>query len=232
MSRVQVVDWLRGPGRRRQWRRRVLRRGLAALCALGAAWGVVAVATSSQERDFVPVVVAIRPMAVGEVATPASVRQVLWPAGLLPADSIARLGDVLGRPVATPLGRGEPVTNGRVRPGSVMAGQPIDAVAVHVLVPDSGSLSMVSAGDRIDLWGPDGPVARSVVVLRVDQTQTTDFGSVIKGPGSSSGYALDGQGLVVSAGQEAARRILGVPEDALGRPRLDVVLTHPWPETG
>lgn len=232
MSRVQVVDWLRGPGRRRQWRRRVLRRGLAALCALGAAWGVVALATSSQDRDYVPVVVAIRPMAVGEVATPASVRQVLWPAGLLPTESIVRLGDVLGRPIATPLGPGEPVTKARVRAASVLIGQPIDAIAVHVLVPDSASLAMVSAGDRIDLWGPDGPVARSVVVLHVDQSRTTDFGSVINGQGSSSGYALDGHGLVVAARREAAGRILSVPEDALGRPQLDVVLTHASPETG
>jgi hypothetical protein len=61
---------------------------------------------------------------------------------------------------------------------------------------------------------------------------TTDFGAVIQGQGSSSGYDLDGGGMVVSAGHDVVGRILGVPDDALGRTQLAVVLTHDWPETG
>ena len=202
------------------------------LCALGAALGVLAVARSADSRPLVRVVVAVRPMAVGEVASSGSLREVWWPADLVPESSIHTLGEVLGRPLASPLSPGEPLTRMRVNPGSLMLGQPVDMVAVHVSVPDSGVLSMVSAGDRVDLWGPEGIVARSVVVLSVDKSLRTDFGAVIQGQGSSSGYATEGAGMIVSAGHDVVGRILAVPDDALGRPQIDLVLTHDWPETG
>jgi SAF domain-containing protein len=225
MPRVAAIDWVRGPGRRRQWRRRVLRRLLAALCAIAATLGVVGVASSAHQRPLVPVVVAMRPMAVGEVASAASVREVLWPVELVPEGSVHRVGEVVGRPLTVPLGRGEPVTRARIDAGSLLAGQPSDVVAVHVSVPDDGVVSMVSAGDRIDLAGQDGLVARGVLVLRVDQKFTTDFGSVIQGQGSSSGEALEGAGLVVAADPDVAQAIASVPPDALGRPDLTLFLT-------
>jgi len=226
-----VAGWLRGPGRRRQWRRRVVRRALAAGCAVLAAAGVVGIARSSDAEPMVRVVVAVRPLAVGEVATPAALREVWWPADLVPEASVHDLASVLGRPLSVPLGRGEPLTTARVGRHGLLLGQPVDNVAVHVSVPDPGLLTMVSAGDRVDLWGPEGLVARSVLVLSVDQSVTTDFGAVIQGQGSSSGYDVDGAGLVVSAGHEVVGRILGVPEDGAGRSQVAVVLTHDWPES-
>ena len=199
---------------------------------MGAALGVLAVARSADSAPLVRVVVAVRPLAVGEVASPGALREVWWPAELAPESSIHTLDEVLGHPLALPLGPGEPLTRMRVNRGSLLAGQPVGSVAVHVAVPDGGAVAMVAAGDRVDLWGPGGAVARSVVVLRVDQSSTTDFGTVIQGQGSSSGYALDGRGVVVSARQEVVERILAVPQDALGRPQIGLVLTHDWPETG
>ena len=227
-----ALGWLRGPGRRRQWRRRVLRRVLAVACALAAAVVVVGIARSTDARPMERVVVAVRPLAVGEIATPAALREVWWPADLVPESGVRDLASVLGRPLSVPLGRGEPLTTVRIRPGGLLLGQPVDRVAVHVSVPDRGVMTMVSAGDRVDLWGPDGPVARSVVVLSVDRSSTTDFGAVIQGQGSSSGYSFEEGGMVVSAGHDVVGRILSVPEDALGRSQIAVVLTHDWPETG
>ncbi len=181
---------------------------------------------------MVRVVVAARPLAVGEVATPAALREVWWPADLVPESSVHDLASVLGRPLSVPLGRGEPLTTTRVKPGALLLGQPVDNVAVHVAVPDPGLVAMISAGDQVDLWGPEGLVARSVVVLSVDQSLTTDYGAVLQGQGSSSGYDLDGGGLVVSAGHDIVGRILGVPEDAAGRPQIAVALTHDRPATG
>lgn len=226
-----AVGWLRGPGRRRQWRRSVVRRSLAVVCAMAAAAGVVGIARSTDARPMERVVVAVRPMAVGEIATPAALREVWWPADLVPDSSVHDLASVLGRPLSVPLGRGEPLTTRRVNPGALLLGQPVDVVAVHVSVPDRGVLAMVAAGDRVDLWGPDGIVARSVLVLSVDKTLTTDYGAVIQGQGSSSGYDLDGGGLVVAAGHEVVGRILAVPDDALGRTQVAVVLTHDWPQS-
>ena len=226
------IGWWLGPGRRRRWRRRVLRRVLAGGCAVVAAVAVAAASRSADSAPLVRVVVAARPLAVGQLATPGSIREAWWPAHLVPADSATSLGQVLGRPLTAPMGVGELVTRRRVTASSMLSGQPADAVAVHVTVPDPGALAMVSAGDRVDLWSPAGPVARAVVVLKVDRFVTTDFGAVLQGQGSSGGYATGDSGLVVSAGQETARTILAVPQDALGRPQLTVVLRHPWPETG
>ena len=217
--------WLRGPGRRRQGRLRVVRRGLAVVCAVAAAADVVGIARSSEARPMERVVVAVRPLAVGQIATPEVLREVWWPAELVPESSVHDLASVLGRPVSVPLGPGEPLTTRRVRPGGLMLGQPVDNVAVHVSVPDAGVMAMLSPGDRVDLWGPEGRVARSVLVLSVDRSVTTDFGAPIQGQGSSSGYDLDGGGMVVSAGHDVVGRILAVPDDALGRTQLAVVLT-------
>jgi hypothetical protein len=227
-----AAAWLHGPGRRRQWRRRVVRRVLAMACAMGAALGFVAISRSADAPHLVRVVVAVRPLAVGEVASPGSLREVWWPADLAPESSIHSFAEVIGRPLAVPLGPGEPVTRTRVNHGSLLAGQPADAVAVHVSLPDAGALAMVSAGDRVDLWSPTGVVARGVVVLRVDKSLPTDFGAAIQGQGSSSGYATEANGIIVSAGQEVARRVLSVPEDALGRPQIALVLRHALAEPG
>lgn len=221
-----AVGWLHGPGRRRQWRRRVVRRGLAVACAIGAALGIASLARSADSRPLVRVVVAVRPLAVGQVASPGSLREVWWPAELAPQSSIHSVDQVIGRRLAVPLGVGEPVTRTRVNHGSLLAGQPADVVAVHVPLSDAGALAMVSAGDRVDLWSPAGPVAHGVVVLRVDKSSSTDFGSVIQGQGSSSGYPTEGNGIVVSAVEQVARRVLGAPQDALGRPQIALVLRH------
>ena len=226
-----AAGWLRGPGRRRQWRRRVVRRALAAGCAVFAAAGVVAIARSSDAGPMERVVVAVRPLAVGEVATPAALREVWWPADLVPEASVHDLASVLGRPLSVPLGRGEPLTTARVDRRGLLLGQPVDNVAVHVAVPDPGAVAMIAAGDRVDLWGPDGLVARSVLVLSVDQSVTTDYGAVLQGQGGSSGYDVDGGGMVVSAGHDVVGRILGIPEDGAGRSQVAVVLTHDWPES-
>jgi hypothetical protein len=220
------AGWLRGPGRRRQWRRRVVRRALAVGCALVAAATVVGIARSTDARPMERVVVAVRPLAVGEIATPGALREAWWPADLVPESSVHDLAAVVGRPLSVPLGRGEPLTTTRVDPDGLLLGQPVDNVAVHISVPDRGVMAMVSAGDRVDLWGPDGRVARSVLVLSVDRSQTTDFGAVIEGQGSSSGYDLDGGGMVVSAGHDVVGRILSIPDDAIGRSQVHVVLTR------
>jgi len=221
---VAAWRWLRGPGRRKAWRRRVLRRGLAALCAGAAVLGLVALARSPERTRLVAVVVASRPLAVGEVATPDAVRTVLFPADLVPDDAASQPAQVVGKPVTAALSAGEAVTTRRVRPDSVLAGQPIDLVAFHVTIPDVRAVSMVRPGDRVDLVGPAGVVAHSAPVLSVDPVVATDFGSVLQGPGSSSGYDLKDAGVVVAVDQPTILSLAAAQQDALGRPQLSLVL--------
>jgi Flp pilus assembly protein CpaB len=200
---------------------------VAAACALGAVFGILSLARAPAGAPLVPVVVAAKPIAVGEVATSTSVRQVFWPAELVPDGAVRSSVAVVGRAVSTPLGRGEPITERRLSTGSLLAGRPPQEVAVHLSLPDIRAVSMLHAGDRVDLLGPRGTVAERVTVLAVDTSLSTDFGAVIQGQGSSSGYAPDGAGLVIAAGPGDAQAIAAVPPDALGRPDLTVVLRSP-----
>lgn len=217
--------WCWGPGRRRQWRRLVLRRLLAAACAASAVVGVLAVARTPQHAQSRPVVVASRAIPVGQVVDAASVRVARWPAALAPDGSLGSLSDVVGRPASTPIGTGEPVTSARLSASALLAGQPSGTVAVHVPLLDAASASMLDAGERVDLLGPSGPVARGLTVLRVD-------GAAADGPGLGGGLgdglsaAPDGTGagMVVAADQDAAAALAAAPLDALGRPNLTVVL--------
>jgi Flp pilus assembly protein CpaB len=220
----EALGWLTGPGRRRQWRRAVVRRLLAAGCAVAAALGVVSLARSDARPPTVPVVVATRPLAVGELATPGALRLVQWPAELAPEGALRAVSEAVGRRLAIPVQRGDALTRPRLRAGSLLAGQPPDQVAIRVGMADPGATSMVQAGDVVDLLASWGVVASGVRVLRVDAPVRTDFGSVLEGPGSSSGYAVDGWGLVVAARPESARSIARALHDPLGGTSLAVVL--------
>jgi Flp pilus assembly protein CpaB len=201
----------------------VLRRLVAATFAVVAVVGAVSLARAPGE-PMVPVVVAARPLAVGESVAPGSVRVVPWPARLVPSGAAHQVGEVAGRPVAAPIAPGEALTETRFGGRSLLAGRPAQEAAVHITVADTGEVSMVSAGDEVDLVGPDRVVARRLLVLRVDRPVRTDFGAVIGGEGSGSGYAFDGPGLLVAAGQEAVQAIAAAPTDAGGRPLWRVVL--------
>jgi Flp pilus assembly protein CpaB len=220
----EALGWLTGPGRRRQWRRLVVRRLLAATCAVTAALGVASLARSDDGPPTVPVVVTTRPLAVGEVASAGSLRLVQWPAALAPEGALRDITEAIGRRVAIPLQRGDALTRTRFSAGSLLAGQPPDQVAIRVGMADPGSTSMVEAGDVVDLLASWGVVASGVRVLRVDAPVRTDFGAVLDGPGSSSGYAVDGWGLVVAARPEAARAIARAVRDPLASSSLAVVL--------
>jgi Flp pilus assembly protein CpaB len=161
---------------------------------------------------------------VGEVVRAGAVREVPWPARLVPEDAVRQVGQVVGQALASPVGRGESLTRSRFSTTSLLAGRPSDEVAVHVPVPDAGAAAMLSAGDRVDLLAPDHVIARGVLVLRVDRSLHTDFGAPLAGQGSSAGYAMEGSGIVVAAGQGVAADLARVADDATGRPTVQVVL--------
>jgi Flp pilus assembly protein CpaB len=215
-----ALGWLWGPGRRRQWRRRVTRKVLAAGCAAAAVAGTLAVARAPVDATTVPVVVAARELAVGEIATKGSVRVVRWPSVLAPDGALSDVREVAGRPLTAPLTRGEPVTAARLSTLSLLRGQPAGIVAVHVAVADPRAVAMIGAGDRVDLLGSSGVVARSVLVLRVERADSSAASA-----SGLSGAAEASAGLVVAASRTAAEAIARLPADQLGQPALTVVLT-------
>ena len=91
-------------------------------------------------------------------------------------------GDLVGRTLAAPIRRGEPVTDVRLVGPALTAGDP-ELTAVPVRLPDAGMVALLDVGDRIDLIGTDpqnsgaSVVAAGVPVLALPRLSTDAGGS-------------------------------------------------------
>jgi Flp pilus assembly protein CpaB len=157
---------LSGAGRR--VRRALLRRRrlLAALCTLVAVWaGLRATAAPSPAR--VPVTVAAHDLGAGTVLSRGDLTTVGFAPGTAPA---GRVRDPVGRRLAGPLRRGQPVTDTAVLGPGLVRERP-DLVALPVRLPDTAMAELLRVGDEVDLiaadpqGGPATTVARQALVL-------------------------------------------------------------------
>lgn len=180
-------------------RRAVLRRRrllAALLTAVAVASGVHAVAAPPPAR--VRVLVAARDLPAGEPLTADDLAERLFAPGTVPAGVAAT---PVGRTLAAPLRRGEPVTDVRLVGPALADGYP-GLTAVPVRLPDAGTVSLLRVGDRIDLIGTDpqgagaSVVAASVPVLAIPRPDGTGVGA----PGD--GGTLTGRLVVVGARPE------------------------------
>ena len=99
-----------------------------------------------------PVWVAERNLPPGSVVGPADVRRTAWPSGLVPAVALTSAADIVGRPIAVALARGEPLTSNRMLDTSVLAGLRAGQVAAPVTLPDRGQRSVLRVGALVDLY--------------------------------------------------------------------------------
>ncbi len=148
-------------------RRRLL---AAMLTAVAVASGLHAVAAPAPATISVPV--AARDLPAGVVLSAADVRTASFAPGSAP-DGVAP--DAVGRTLAAPLRRGEPLTDVRLVGASLTEGLP-GLVAVPVRLPDAGMAGLLEVGDVIDLMAADPQgsepfvVAASVPVLALPRT--------------------------------------------------------------
>ncbi|MFL6139613.1 MAG: SAF domain-containing protein [Frankiaceae bacterium] len=169
--------------------RRLARRHRGPLSALLAAAAVLA--ALSALRPAAPATVAVLTAAhrlpAGEVLAARDVATARLPPSVVP-DGALRPGDrVVGRALAGPVRRGEPLTDVRLAGAALLAAAPPrrspgspdgaslpagDTVAAPVRIADQGAVALVRAGDRIDVLAtpPDGAgpavvVAGDVLVL-------------------------------------------------------------------
>ncbi len=144
-------------------RRSVLahRRPLAAILAAGAVLATVRVVAPPPDPT-VEVRVAARDLPSGTRLSVDDLRTVSFRPESVPSGVTSR---VLGRILAAPVRRGEPVTDVRLVGRSLTAGRP-GLVAAPVRLPDSDSVALLSVGDRIDLVSADGQsaTARTIAV--------------------------------------------------------------------
>jgi Flp pilus assembly protein CpaB len=152
----------------RRVRRALLRRRrlLAALCALVAVWAGLR-ATAAPAPPRVPVTVAAHDLGAGSVLGPGDLTTVRFAPGTVPEGHIR---DPVGRQLAGPLRRGQPITDTALLGASLVRDRP-DLVALPVRLPDTAMAELLRVGDEIDVisadpqGGPAATVARAALVL-------------------------------------------------------------------
>lgn len=125
-----------------------------ALLSAGLAAGAVATSLgvlAPQAEAGVAVVVAARDLAAGTALTVDDLRVADVPPGLAPAGASASPVALVGRVLAAPLRRGEPLTDVRLAGASLLAAASEGLVAVPVRIADAASAGLVTAGDRVDV---------------------------------------------------------------------------------
>jgi Flp pilus assembly protein CpaB len=152
----------------RRLRRAVLRRRrvLAALCVLVAVWAGLR-ATVSPAPPRVPVTVAAHDLGPGTVLQPADLTTARFAAGTVPSGHVR---DPVGRRLAGPVRRGEPITDTALVGATLVDDRP-DLVALPVRLPDSAMAELLRVGDEVDVisadpqGGPATTVATDALVL-------------------------------------------------------------------
>jgi Flp pilus assembly protein CpaB len=163
--RPPARDVLAGPLRRvaRRTRRAVLRRRrplAGVLAAVAVASGLHATVGPPPAR--VSVLVAARDLPSGTVLSDGDLTRAAFAPGTAP-DGLA--APVVGRTLAAPLRRGEPVTDVRVVGPGLTRTHP-GLVALPVRLPDAAMVALLAVGDRIDLVAADPRGAPARVVAR------------------------------------------------------------------
>ena len=140
------------------------RRSLAALCAAIAVLGVVR-AVRPGDGPTVPVSVAAHDLAAGSVVGPDDVVVRRVPRRWAPSGSVAA---AVGRTLATPVARGEPVSDTRLVSPTLASGYPGDVV-LPVRIADPDAAALLKVGDHVDLVATD-PQRRTSSYVATDVT--------------------------------------------------------------
>jgi pilus assembly protein CpaB len=197
------------------------RRLLAALCAGVAVLAAVKAVTPDAPRTFA-VWAAARDLTGGSPLGRADVRAVALPIGSVPAGALPAAVPVVGRLVAAPMRRGEPLTDVRLLGPSLLSAlaEP-GLVAVPVRVADgSAAAALVHPGDVVDVLAVDDPVSGRDSARPVTVASSVRVVAV-PARASSSG---DGGGLVVVAVDRAQAAALA---QASSGARLSLALRRP-----
>ncbi|HET7193843.1 MAG TPA: SAF domain-containing protein [Nocardioides sp.] len=176
---LQLAD--RRPARLfRRVRRAVLaRRRLLAALLTGVAVAAGVQAATAPPPPSVGVVTAARDLPAGAVLGSDDLVTLDFAPDSVPSGATR---DAVGRTLASPVRRGEPVTDVRLLGPALTAGEP-GLTAVPVRLPDAGMVELLEVGDRIDLIGTDpqssgaSVVATGVPVLALPRPSTDTTGS-------------------------------------------------------
>lgn len=215
MDDLTLRDLISGAGRALGGRRRLV---AAALLAVAVAAGLQAVRPDAAAT--VAVWTAAHDLSGGRPLTAEDVRTVALPAAAVPAGALRSGVRIVGRLLAAPVRRGEPLTDVRLlEPALLTALSDADLVAVPIRVADGSAAALVRPGDVVDVLavadsaGGGGATATLLASgLRVLAVPARD---------RSSG---DPAGLVVVA---STRPQAGALAQASTTTRLSLAIEHP-----
>lgn len=181
-------------------RRAVLaRRRLLAAALTAVAVGAGVQAAIAPPPAAISVLVAARDLPSGVMIGADDLSEVAFAPESVPTGLAA---DVVGRTLAAPLRRGEPVTDLRLLGPALTDGYP-GLIAVPLRLPDAGMVDLLEVGDLIDLVAADPQggdpqlIATGVPVLAIPEPATSD-------PGATG---LSGRLVVVGAAETDVTRI-------------------------
>lgn len=150
------------------WHRRLLAAGLAAAAV------ALAIHAAEAEPETVPMVVAARELPGGSLLQRSDLVTIDVLPASVPAGAVASIDAAVGRLLAGPARRGEPVTDARLVGPCLVQGWGDDLLAVPVRIADPGAVSIARPGELVDLiaapvdgQGGAGPIATGVPVLAV-----------------------------------------------------------------
>jgi pilus assembly protein CpaB len=185
-------------------RRRVLvhRRLLGALLAGLATWLVVQ-ASTAPPSETVPVWTAARELSSGTVLTSSDLTHTGFAPGSVPSGALRSAADVVGRTLATPLGKGEPVSAAHLAGSERLAGYP-GRSAVAVRIPDPDVVRLLTPGQRVALVASD-PQGGQPPVRLVDDAAVLAVPRLSRDTSSS---ALSGRLVVFAVPEETADELV------------------------
>ncbi|MET1039917.1 MAG: SAF domain-containing protein [Acidimicrobiales bacterium] len=172
----------------RRVQRRILlhRRPLAAVCAAGAALVALQVASPPPPRT-VQVWTASRDLSSGTVLAPADLTRTEFMPASVPTSSVTDPRQVLGRTLAAPMTRGEPLTRLRTISRGLLRGYP-GTTAVPLRVTDGDIVDLLRVGDRVSfvVADPDGreqprPLVDDVAVVAIPRRADSGLSSSTPG---------------------------------------------------
>lgn len=184
---------------------------------LAVATGLAVDAVAAGPPPGVTLMVAARDLPTGHAVTEADLTRVVVPPSAVP-DGALDAGDLTGDGVvlASPVRRGEPLTDARLTGPGLLAAAPPGSVAVPVRVVEAAALRLVRPGDEVTvLAGPDlsgvtgggEVVVPSAVVLHVPDTDDGLLGGEAGGGGVVV-LALDRPGATRVAAATGQRPLL------------------------
>jgi Flp pilus assembly protein CpaB len=144
---------------------------------------------------------AARDLPAGTALSPADVVRAELPRGAAPDGALRDAGSLVGRLLAAPVRRGEPLTDVRLAGAGLLASGDSDLLAVPVRLADAATAALLHAGDHVDVLAagttPGAPAQAQVVV---------NDAQVLAVP-TTAQDSSDGALVVLAADADVARRL-------------------------